>query len=255
MTGIFATPRDVTDVDACHFYHSIELPGLGLCEGRWDLRHGMDRYLPDLEYSGATVLDIGAANGFVTFDLERRGASVIALDQADGVGLDRVPYPDLDTAAATAGEVGVIDGLKNGFWLAHRRLGSRARAVYADAEDLPSALGPVDVAFMGNILQHLRDPLAAVAKAASLARQVVITEAFWRSDFDPDEPLLFFLPALRDGEPSGAKCHSWWQVSAGMAARWLEVLGLRVEQRYLHEQRHVFGDARVPHYTVVASWP
>jgi hypothetical protein len=37
--NIFATPRKVEDVADCYFYHTMELPGRGVIEGRdWDLR-------------------------------------------------------------------------------------------------------------------------------------------------------------------------------------------------------------------------
>ncbi|HYH58033.1 MAG TPA: class I SAM-dependent methyltransferase [Thermoleophilaceae bacterium] len=244
----------MTDLETCLFYQSIDLPGLGSFQGQWDLRPGIDRYLSDVPYAGATVLDIGAASGFVTFELERRGAEVIALDQAEGAGFDTIPFHDLNPAIPQH-QTAWLESVKNAFWLSHRILGSRARAVYASANDIPAAIGPVDVAFIGNVLQHLRDPLGAIASAAAVARRVVVTEAVWRTDFDPEEPLLYFLSALRDDEPSGPKSMGWWQVSLGMVTRWLEVVGMRIEQRYDHEQLFVEGGARIPHYTVVATWP
>ena len=40
---IFATPRKVEDVADCYFYHTMELPGRGVIEGRdWDLRGRVD---------------------------------------------------------------------------------------------------------------------------------------------------------------------------------------------------------------------
>jgi SAM-dependent methyltransferase len=253
MDERFVVPWHVTDVSSCLFYHSIELPGLGLQDGLWDLRPGVDRYLPDLPWPGASVLDVGAASGYVTFELEKRGAEVIAVDQADGVGWDTIPFHDLDEVAASERYATWVERAKNAFWLAHRALGSSARAFYSSANDIPAEIGPVDVAFLGNILQHLRDPIGAIATAASLAHRVVVTEAIWRPDLDGDDPLLYFLPALRDGEPSSEKCHTWWQVSASTVARWLEVLGFRVEQRYRHEQLFAVTDSLVPHYTVVAA--
>ena len=42
---IFATPRKVEDVADCYFYHTMELPGRGVIEGRdWDLRGRVDEY-------------------------------------------------------------------------------------------------------------------------------------------------------------------------------------------------------------------
>jgi SAM-dependent methyltransferase len=253
MDERFAAPRHVTDASSCLFYHAIDLPGHGLQDGLWDLRPGIERYLPALSWSGSTVLDVGAASGYVTFELERRGADVIAVDQADGLSWDTIPFHDLDKAAASERWVSWVDGVKNAFWLAHRALGSSARALYCSANDIPVDIGPVDIAFLGNILQHLRDPLGAITTAASLADCVVVTEAIWRPDLDRDDPLLYFLPALRDGEPSSEKCHAWWQVSSSTVARWLDLLGFRIEQSYRHEQLFAMTGNLIPHYTVVAA--
>jgi SAM-dependent methyltransferase len=254
VTCTFAEPREVTDPSRCSFYHTLEIPGLGLQAGRWDLRDGIDEYLPPLAYEGATVLDIGASNGFVCFELERRGAHVIAFDMDEqSAEIDMVPFHDLDHYAAVEARLELLDGVKNGFWLAHRAFDSEARVVYSHANDIPPELGPVDVAFLGNILQHLRDPLGAIASASRIARRVVVTEAYWQHDVDQDEPLMFFLPAIKDGEPPERKCRIWWQVTSAMVGRWLEALGFRIDDRYFHDQHHAETGRRVPHFTVVAT--
>jgi SAM-dependent methyltransferase len=254
MTSRFVAPRHVTDPALCNFYHTIEIPGYGLQQGRWDLRDGIDRYLPALSYEGASVLDIGTSNGFVCFELERRGAQVIAFDLDERlVPIDTIPFHDLVLTRAGEDRVTVLDGVKNGFWLTHRALGSSARVVYGHANDIPEDLGPVDIAFLGNILQHLRDPLGAIASAARVASRIIVTEAYWQTDIDQDTPLMFFLPAMKDDEPPEHKCRSWWQVSSAMLTRWLEVLGYRIDDRYFHDQFYAETGHRIPHYTVVAT--
>ena len=40
---IFAVPKKVENVADCYFYHTMEVPGYGLIEGKdWDLRAGVD---------------------------------------------------------------------------------------------------------------------------------------------------------------------------------------------------------------------
>ena len=39
----------VASVDDCNFYHSTDIPGVGLVEGQWDLREGFDEYLGEIE--------------------------------------------------------------------------------------------------------------------------------------------------------------------------------------------------------------
>ncbi|HEY4442105.1 MAG TPA: hypothetical protein VGN14_16725, partial [Candidatus Elarobacter sp.] len=67
-------------LEACYFYHTMELPGVGTVEGEWDLRTGVDAYLGGEELRGKRVLEIGTASGFLCFAMERRGAEVIGYD-------------------------------------------------------------------------------------------------------------------------------------------------------------------------------
>ena len=43
-------PKELPAIEECRFYHVIELPGLGLQPGAWDLRPGIDHYLGALIY-------------------------------------------------------------------------------------------------------------------------------------------------------------------------------------------------------------
>ena len=76
------------DLNECVFYHSMDLPGLGTVEGQWDLRGRFDEYIGGIDVNGKTFLDVGAASGFLSFEAERRGASVISFD-----ALDYTPTP------------------------------------------------------------------------------------------------------------------------------------------------------------------
>src|SRR3954447_15154722 len=69
------------------WYHTLELPGL-TTEGVFDLRLYLDRYgLPD-DMAGIRALDVGTWDGFWAFEMERRGATVVALDLDDERDLD-----------------------------------------------------------------------------------------------------------------------------------------------------------------------
>ena len=54
---IFATPLKVQDVADCYFYHTMELPGYGVMEGRdWDLRGSVDEYLGKVAFGSVMPL-------------------------------------------------------------------------------------------------------------------------------------------------------------------------------------------------------
>ena len=145
-----------------HWYHSIELaPGV-VTPGQVDLRALAARILPD-SLAGKRCLDVGTFDGFWAFEMERRGAEVVAIDVER---LDAAEWPprNRDALAARAREWDMELG--RGFRIAARALGSQARRVVCDVYDLDAEAigGPVDLAFSGAILLHLRDPVRALER-------------------------------------------------------------------------------------------
>ena len=61
--------------------------------GDWDLRRGVDDYLGKVVFAGKRVLEIGPASGFLTFEMEKRGAEVTSVEVTAEHGWDFVPYP------------------------------------------------------------------------------------------------------------------------------------------------------------------
>ena len=76
-----ALPADARQrVEAMSWYHTIDVaPGL-TTKGWFDLRPYVSHYgLPE-RMDGMRALDIGTWYGFWAFEMERRGATVVALD-------------------------------------------------------------------------------------------------------------------------------------------------------------------------------
>src|SRR5262249_56258160 len=71
----------------------MELPGHGVMNGDWDLRRAVDEYLGKVSFAGRRVLEIGPASGFLTFEMEKRGAEVVSVEVTAEHGWDFVPYP------------------------------------------------------------------------------------------------------------------------------------------------------------------
>lgn len=134
-----------------HWYHRIELrPGIvtpGINDSPLVLRH---LHLPD-DASGLRVLDLGARDGFFSFELERRGAEVLAVDYMP--------------AEAT------------GFAMASRILGSRVPYLHENLYNLrPEKLGTFDLVLFLGLLYHLPDPLGALRLIRSLTRSRMLLE-------------------------------------------------------------------------------
>src|SRR3954449_7987341 len=150
------------------WYHTIELaPGV-VTPGQIDLRGVVDRVLPK-DLTGKRALDVGTFDGFWAFELERRGAEVVAIDVG---AVDEAQWPPLqrERLRARAEEWGIELG--RGFALASEALGSRVpRIVRSVLEVTPEDLGgEVDLVFMGALVLHLRDPVGALERLHGVLR-------------------------------------------------------------------------------------
>ena len=168
---VYAPARHVADPADCFFYHTMELPGIGLVEGQWDLRGNVDAYLGHVDVRGKRVLELGTASGFLCFEMERRGAAVVGYDLSETDAWDIVPTGGRASASTSDDKRESIRRLNNAWWLAHRLLGSSAKVSYGSVYALPADLGPFDVATFGSILLHVRDPFLALQRAGSSRRR------------------------------------------------------------------------------------
>lgn len=222
----FALPRAVADETDCLFYHVMDIPGVGTVDGRWDLRPTIDEYLGGADFRGKRVLDVGAASGYLTFEMERRGADVVSLDMRDGRDWHLVPFvhPDYDLDHWRSQFMEWDRRLKNAYWFAHQRIGSAARAFYGDIFSLPDAIGEFDMAMFGMVLPHIRDPFQALYSVSRRVRDaIIITQQAPRVE----EAYAFFMPEAETLSPNAA----WWSMSEACVAKMLGVVGFAVEDR------------------------
>ena len=152
----------------------MDIPGHGFVEGKWDLRNAVDEYLGGVNFKGKRVLELGTASGFLCFEMEKRGAEVIAYDIGENEKWDVVPYSQYDYQEFMKSFREHTDGYKNAFWFSHRALNSKAKIVYGSVYKIPEEIGMVDIATFGCILLHLRDPFLAMQSALRLVKETVI---------------------------------------------------------------------------------
>ena len=203
------------------WYHTIELRPGEVTPGMIDLRRVAPKVLPP-DLSGRRALDVGTYDGFWAFELERRGAEVVATDVAHAHDADWPPHRR-DELRREADRLGVQLGL--GFRLAAEARGSRARRVECDVRALtPEAVGgPVDVAFCGALLLHLRDPVGALERIGSVlipGGTLLLLEpvALAATALHPRRPVARFEPAARP--------FNWWVPNLAALRAWLRVAGL-----------------------------
>jgi tRNA (mo5U34)-methyltransferase len=176
------------------WFHSLSLPGgettqgvksaqvLGV-EAEVVFKHGV---------AGKRVLDVGSWDGFFAFEAERRGAAaVLATDHFcwSGEGW----------------------GTKAGFDYAHARLASKVESLDIDVPQItPESVGTHDVVLFLGVLYHVKDPLQALAHAASVTGEMLVVETATALDVLPwpvmryyqgsdlgDDPTNFWAPNRR----------------------------------------------------------
>ena len=245
---LYAEPVIVEDASDCHFYHVLEVPDEGVVGGQFDLRGAEDEYLGHVSFHGRRVLEIGPANGFLTFHMESAGANVVAVELGPDADWDIVPHAELDLAAIREERRLIMQRLRNGFWWAHKRMGSQAQVHNGDVYALPDELGDFDVAVLASVLRHTRDPFRIVEGCARRAASLVITEMHF-PELD-GAPVTRFVP--RRGSPTW---DTWWDFSPDVLINFVGVLGLDQTNVTYHEQRLLANDMEhsIPFFTLVAS--
>jgi SAM-dependent methyltransferase len=247
--SIYATPKLVTNIDECHFYHTVDIPGHGVVEGLFDLREGAREYLGNVDFEGKRVLELGTASGFLCFHMESRGAEVVAFDLSEDDLWDIVPLYNCDYEGRVAERREVARSLNNAFWFSHRAFNSNARLATGTVYTIPREIGMVDISTVGSILLHVRDPFLALQNALRLTREtVIITDGFkslpnrildkLRLPFQlsslPRSPRMEFVPTPR--APKYAD--TWWNFSPEIIKRMIAVLGFEEVAVNSHWQRY-----------------
>jgi tRNA (mo5U34)-methyltransferase len=243
MTGTAAIGADELRrrAEELDWYHSMELaPGL-VTQGMFDLRPYVERYGLPADLSGTRALDVGTFDGFWAFELERRGAEVVALD------VDRVQ--ELDWPPRLRPDEDGVRG--DTFRLAHAGYGSSVERVGLSIyEATPERLGTFDLVFCGSVLIHLRDPMLALMRMAELcAGRLVLCEEYSRR--------LAWLPRLAAAEFRGhTPWMTWWRPNPRAWVEMVQCAGFsEAAQRGRFAMRFRDGRGGVPHVVIHASAP
>ncbi len=165
-------------VQQINWCHPIDL-GEGLVtRSEWHVRQRFARRLrflslPD-DLTGKSVLDIGAWDGFFSFECERRGAARVLA---------------IDTYAWD------VHG-KDGFLLAHSTLNSKVESMRLAAEDLdPGRVGQFDLVLFLGVLYHLRSPISVLDRLRRVTRGTLVCETHTLVPaFHSRYPLISFFP-------------------------------------------------------------
>jgi len=213
----------------CFFYHTMDLPGVGIVRGQWQIRD-FQQYIGFVDLTNKSVLDVGTASGFLSFEAERAGAAQVTSFDADSVErMFRLPFRESlfwkDWHAWVKENQLWLEGLKAGYRVAHDQLGSKAQTHYGDIFQLRQLFPDgFDVTMAGAILEHLNDPVSALASIASVTRERLIIA--FTPIVEHDEVLLQAATSWADP----AADFTWWVGSRGMYRKVLENMGFEIER-------------------------
>jgi tRNA (mo5U34)-methyltransferase len=195
-------------VNQITWYHQIDL-GHGITTpGVEDSAYKLGRLGLPASLGGKSVLDIGSWDGFFAFEAERRGA-------------DRVLATDSFAWSGTSW------GSKAGFTLAREVLGSSVSDQEIDVMEMsPDRLGTHDVVLFLGVLYHMRHPLLALERAASVTRERLVVETV--ADLvGVRAPAMAFYPGRElNNDPT-----NWWAPNLACLEGMLRDVGFsRVER-------------------------
>jgi SAM-dependent methyltransferase len=220
-----------------YWYHTMEFPDGEIVRGSWTI-HDFDQYIGGYDLRGKTVLDVGTASGYLAFNAEKAGAEVTGLDAASVDEFRHVPFADSLSYRDIRQfkEVWTRDNLipiKNSWWHAWHKNGSRAKCVYAPMPELyewPEHM--FDVVMAGAIVEHLSEPVYAIGAWARLAREAVLIPF---TDVVPvDDLLLRPITPLDDGRIN----YVWWHLSRGLYNKIFDNLGFDVYYTSARAEHH-----------------
>lgn len=176
------------------WFHSIDV-GHGLSTPGRDCNKKLQRLHLPHDLTGWTVIDIGANDGFFSFECKERGAMrVLATDQSHWDG--NVPY---------LGWKGLER--KDHFETARKLRGSLIEDETISVYDLTvDKFGTFDLVMMFGVLYHLIHPTLGLERAVHLADKLVIIESGLHQDNDTgDIPLMLYVPDKYCGDVT-----NWW---------------------------------------------
>jgi tRNA (mo5U34)-methyltransferase len=174
--------RQNSELAKLGYYHSIELPDGRVIPGLQSLetqRSRIAQFPIPQDLRGKRVLDIGAWDGWFSFEMERRGATVVAVD-------------------ATR---------KTRFLEAKAMLDSKVEHVVADICHLtPRDVGYFDIVLFFGVLYHLKHPMLALERVCELATDLACIESFVT-----DEQPIGTVPAMEfyEGTQLAGQFDNW----------------------------------------------
>lgn len=212
------TQEQVRHLQGTGWYHSMDWPSGEVTEGHQSLevqRERLARFPIPADLSGKSVLDIGAWDGWFGFELERRGATLSAID--------------------------VVENPR--YLAARRRMGSNSDYRTLDICD-PKVLelGSFDIVLFLGVLYHVKHPLLALEHVCALTRDLACVESYVidHGDLDAKPSMEFY-----EGEELCGQFDNWVGLNCSCLMAMARTAGFaRVDLLDVTDQRGHFSARR-----------
>ncbi len=202
------------------WYHTIDL-GNGIeTPGEYDHRSALPHYGLPGDLTGKTVLDVGPAHGFFSFEFEKRQARRVV-----AVELPRWSDHDSSPALKKVFREGGTDDTSGDYLhgaldLAIRIRRSKVERMFYNIYQIsPETVGVFDIVFCGALLIHLSDPLRALYALRSVTGEYALISTpvdFLSLNLKPRARFYGTLLGQSFWEPN-MKCLMQWALAAGFS--------------------------------------
>ena len=202
-------------VDTIRWFHTIDLGNGIVTPGRDHSFEKLKRIKMPTNLSDQTVLDIGAWDGFFSFEAEKRGAKrVLAIDS----------YVWEGGYCWRSG----FQGTKRGFELARNALNSKVEDKNLDVFGLsPSKTGVFDLVLFLGVLYHLKHPLLALERVASVTGKQLILETHIDMLMSKRPAIVFYPKDELEGDPT-----NWCGPNPAAVVAMLKTVGFKKVKSY-----------------------
>lgn len=212
----------IARVNAVKWFHRIEVAP-GICTPGHSGPSKLEQIKMPENLAGWTVLDIGAWDGFFSFEAESRGAArVLATDWEAWTGnrVRNVCRPPR----------------KAGFDLAKELLGSQVEEKIISIYDIsPLTVGNFDLVLFLGVFYHLWHPLYALEKLYAVTDKLLIVETATDNNVSGSARMVFCLGKCH-GDPS-----NWWYPNSECVIDMLYAVGFKqVDEVHRNSVRSAF---------------
>ncbi len=225
-------PEQLKEMNEIEWWHKMELDGVTTPGRDFTLEKLGTIKLP-ANLKRKTVIDIGAWDGFFSFECERRGAKVTAIDT--------VMWKEHPTFNIQKNRETMHTG-KKGFDFAHKILNSKVESYECEVMELThEADGQFDLVLCLGILYHMENPFGMCKVMYDICKDggmcILETHIDCEVEGIMHKPVMKFYPTNECNNDPG----TWWGPNPQCVAKMLKAAGFDKVEMVISDNRSKRG--------------